>query len=309
MRTLLVAAFVAAFAAEMLVAWGQVTFRSGVEVVRLDVSVTRGGRPVTGLTADDFDVRDAGVPQHMDGVLVEKLPLSVVLVLDMSWSVDGTVLRHLVEAAQTLAAAIRPADRAALITFSKGVTVRVPLTTDVSTIRSALASLAVEENHTALRDAVSTALRLVVGHETRPLVMAFTDGCDNSSRISESDVLDTARRIRVVMHAIMLGDCGRSGAASPGRPNGTGRAELDRLAFLQSVVGSTGGRLWLLESTSSRQLPQSFTRALDEMRARYVLTYYPQGVARDGWHELKVRLKRGRADIKARSGYFVPPRE
>src|SRR3989304_3875879 len=138
MRTLLVAAFVAAFAAEMLVAWGQVTFRSGVEGVRLDVSVTRGGRPVTGLTADDFDVRDAGVPQHMDGVLVEKLPLSVVLVLDMSWSVDGTVLRHLVEAAQTLAAAIRPADRAALITFSKGVTVRVPLTTEVSTIRSAL---------------------------------------------------------------------------------------------------------------------------------------------------------------------------
>src|SRR3972149_1305532 len=111
MRTLLVAAFVAAFAAEMLVAWGQATFRSGLEVVRLVVSVTRGGRPVTGLTADDFDVRDAGVPQHMDGVLVEKLPLSVVLVLGMSWSVDGTVLRHLVEAAQTLAAAIRSEER------------------------------------------------------------------------------------------------------------------------------------------------------------------------------------------------------
>ena len=43
------------------------------------------------------------------------------------------------------------------------------------------------------------------------------------------------------------------------------------------------------------------------MRARYLLTFYPQGERRVGWHALKVSLKRGRADITARPGYVVPP--
>jgi hypothetical protein len=41
------------------------------------------------------------------------------------------------------------------------------------------------------------------------------------------------------------------------------------------------------------------------MRARYLLTYTPQGVTSPGWHPLKVKLQRGRADITARPGYFV----
>ena len=48
-----------------------------------------------------------------------------------------------------------------------------------------------------------------------------------------------------------------------------------------------------------------FTSALEEMRARCLLTYTPKGEARAGWHELKVRLRSGRADIIARPGYFV----
>ena len=41
------------------------------------------------------------------------------------------------------------------------------------------------------------------------------------------------------------------------------------------------------------------------MRARYLLTYTPRGVRQPGWHELKVKLKSGSADVTARRGYFV----
>ena len=70
---------------------------------------------------------------------------------------------------------------------------------------------------------------------------------------------------------------------------------------------TTGGRHW--SATSDRQLRELFTSALEEMRARYLLSYTPRGVVRPGWHELRVRLKNGRADITARPGYFVaaPP--
>ena len=79
------------------------------------------------------------------------------------------------------------------------------------------------------------------------------------------------------------------------------RVESDR--FLERLAESSGGRTW--SATSDRQLRELFTSALDEMRARYLLTYTPKGVARAGWHELKVRLRNGRADVTARPGYFV----
>ena len=65
----------------------QTTFRTGVEVVELDVSVTRGGRPVPGLDAADFALADNGVTQEVQSVTLDRLPLSVVLTLDTSSSV------------------------------------------------------------------------------------------------------------------------------------------------------------------------------------------------------------------------------
>ena len=66
------------------------TFTSRVEVVRIDALVTDiSGKPIAGLTPADFEVVDNGVPQHVDLVLAEQLPLNVVLALDLSGSVAG----------------------------------------------------------------------------------------------------------------------------------------------------------------------------------------------------------------------------
>src|SRR5262245_61749954 len=70
-------------------------FRSGVEVVELDVSVTRGGQPVAGLTAHDFALTDNGVLQVIDSVTLDQLPLSILLALDTSLSVAGDRLKPL----------------------------------------------------------------------------------------------------------------------------------------------------------------------------------------------------------------------
>ncbi len=74
--------------------------------------------------------------------------------------------------------------------------------------------------------------------------------------------------------------------------------------FLASIVAA-GGRHW--PEASGEQPKPLFAQALDEMRARYLLTFYEQGEWRAGWHALKVSLKRGRADIIARPGHVVPP--
>jgi len=255
-------------------------FRSGVEVVEIDVSVTRGGLPVQGLTARDFAVSDNGVAQEVESVTLDRLPLSVTLLLDTSMSVAGDRLAHLVQAGEGLVDALRPDDRASLITFSHLVDLRVPMTGDKAAVRAALRQMT-GFGATALHDAVELALSLQPHDRTRPLILIFTDGADTTSWLSEEAVVDTTRRVGVVVHAV--------------------RVESDR--FLDRLADSSGGRTW--SATSDRQLRELFTSALDEMRARYLLTYTPKGVARAGWHELKVRLRSGRADITARPGYFV----
>lgn len=264
----------------LLVAQAPAVFKSGIEIVELDVSVTRGGQPVQGLTAVDFALADNGVAQQVQSVMLDRLPLSVTMVLDTSESVAGDRLAHLVQAGDGLTAALRPHDRAALITFSNVVDERVAMTADLAAIRSGLQSIR-SAGATALRDAIHLALELQAHDRTRPLVLVFTDGRDTASWLAEDAVIDTARRVGVVVHAV--------------------RVESDQ--FLDRLADSSGGRTW--SATSDRRLRELFTRALEEMRARYLLTYTPSGVRSPGWHDVKVRLKNGRADITARPGYFV----
>jgi len=255
-------------------------FRSGIEVVRLDVSVTRGGMPVRGLTAQDFVLTDNGAAQKVESARLEELPLSVTLMLDTSSSVSGDRLAHLIQAGSELTGALHADDRAALITFSHAVDLRVPMTHDFSRINAALALLN-GAGATSLRDAVHLAIELAPDDATRPLLLVFTDGHDTSSWLTEEAVLDTTRRAGVVIHVVRVGSD----------------------AFLDKLTGASGGRMW--KATSDRQLRELFTRALEEMRARYLLTYTPAGVGHPGWHEIKVRLNVGRADITARPGYVV----
>jgi len=255
-------------------------FRSGVEVVELDVSVMRGAQPVVGLTTRDFAVSDDGKPQEIESVTLDTLPLSVLLALDTSGSVSGERLRHLLDAGEGLTRALRPNDRAALLTFSHAIELAVPLTADLNTVRQTLYRIR-PGGSTALRDAIQVALALRPHDRTRTLLLVFTDGKDTASWLSANAVLDSARRAGIVVHVV--------------------RVESDN--FLDQLTQATGGRTW--SATSDRQLRELFTGALEEMRARYLISYTPRGVSKPGWHELKVKVKTAGADVTARPGYFV----
>jgi len=268
------------------------TFKSGVSLVRLDVSVTHNRQPVRGLTARDFKILDRGVAQRVESVtLGDELPVSVMMALDISGSVDGVRLNHLIEAGRGLVNALRPADRAALVTFSSEVRVPVPLTSERPPILSALGDLK-GRGATAVRDAVWAALNLRPDDDTRSMVLVFTDGLDTASWLSASQLVTGAQRLGVVIHAIALGG---------GGPVTFVRGERQP-PLLEALTDAAGGRQW--SATSSRDLRELFTRAIDEMRARYLVTFYPRGTPGAGWHELKVDAS-GRGEVRTRAGYFV----
>jgi Ca-activated chloride channel family protein len=257
------------------------TFRSGVEVVRVDVLVTESGGPLTGLSADDFELRDNGIVQRIDVARLEQLPLNVVLALDTSASVAGDRLQHLRDAAGRLLAAMRPPDRAGLVTFSHVVSQPLGLTIEMDRIRAALAA-APAPGDTSLIDGAFAGLDLARSEDGRGLLIIFSDGLDTASWLTADAVLDTAKRANVVVY-------GASAGQTPA-------------PFLNDLTSATGGSV--LRTTSSEKLEAAFVEILQEFRLRYLLTYTPRGVETPGWHRLDVRVKTRKATVKARPGYL-----
>lgn len=271
-------------------------FRSGVDMVRVDALVTWEGRPVTGLSAADFEIRDNGVPQRLS--LVTRVgSITVLPVLDTSSSVVGDRLRELVAATRALIQSLRPGDSVGLMTFSQQVTLQVPVApwhADSPALADVLNAVQAR-GRTAINDALFAGLTLAANDEGRSLLILFSDGQDSASWLTMRAVEDAARKSSTVVYVVAVGLDDPAPAAG------------DHKKFLRTIVDVTGGQLLQAESAGLRE---QFVRILDEFRQRYVLAYIPDGVRQDdGWHTIKVRLKSKAASVKARSGYFPANRK
>lgn len=280
----------------------QARFSSRVEAVRVDVLVTENGRPVRGLAADDFEIRDNGVSQKVELLIAEKMPLNLVLALDRSESVSGERLQHLKLAANALIGKLDAGDRLALLSFNHALTLQSPLTADVKRIHEAIEQIS-PGGSTALFDAVYTAIVLGESNVGRSLVIVFTDGADTSSYLRRRSVLDSARRTDVVVYgAVVAGVARARSVEDAGRKAGAlVKVEPTLEGFVEDVAEQTGGNLVKIEST--KDLREAFLRILEEFRNRYVLSFSPSNVEKNGWHRLEVRVKNRRVSVKARTGY------
>jgi Ca-activated chloride channel family protein len=285
----------------------QGTFRSGAEGVRIDVQVTEAGRPVIGLTADNFEVRDGGVRQAIDAFALKNAPLSVLLALDASASVNGAALAHLREAARAAVSALREEDEAALLTFAERIELGAPWGVDREGVSAAIAGI---DGHgsTALNDALVSSLTLSDQARGRRVAIVFTDGRDTISYLEAKTVLAAALASDVVVYAVSAGppviDANRDRRLLGGR-SAQDRFDEDPTlypyALLQRLTEETGGAQIHVDST--RDLAATFAAIVDQFRMRYVLTYTPTGVAKPGWHPLEVKLKGRSGTVRARRGY------
>jgi VWFA-related protein len=95
----------------------QPVFRGTGDAVRVFVTVTdRDGRLVTTLTKSDFEVRDEGKPQPITRFDNSPQPIRLIVMLDVSGSMDGN-LALLRAASEQLFARLRPLDLARVGTF------------------------------------------------------------------------------------------------------------------------------------------------------------------------------------------------
>jgi VWFA-related protein len=258
-------------------------FEARRDLVRVDALVTEHGRPLAGLTAADFEIRDNGVLQRVDLMLSDEAPINAILALDLSESVAGDRLEQLRQANHALVGALRPDDRTALVGFTHAVRLRAPLTTDRAGVLGALHAPG-GFGGTALFDASYTGLVLGDTDQGRSLMIVFSDGVDTASWLTAEAVHDAAQRTDTVAYAVSL----------PG----------SRRTFLRDLAAETGGSVF--EATSAGNLGATFVKVIDEFRHRYLLGYSPTDKNRVGWHRLDVRVKsRGGVSVKARPGYLL----
>jgi VWFA-related protein len=270
----------------------QQPFRSAVEGVPVDVLVTEGRAPVTGLTAQDFELRDAGVRQEIQSVSRGDVPLSVVIGFDVSRSVEGAPLEHLRAAVDTAIGTLTDSDRVALLAFNNLLALKTGSFAAPDRAAEAIADIQAT-GPTSVYDAAFASLLMRDPRGGRSVVLLLSDGDDTASWLDAPSVLRVARRTDAVVYSIGLKNRLETMAY---RVDIAAHMALENddteedASFLVRLAAATGGRV--LYADRVEDLDVRLVEALRELKSRYLLTYTPRGVEGHGWHPIDVRVKR-----------------
>ncbi len=268
------------------------TFRAGTQLVSLFATVTDAQkRLVPDLTKDDFEVLDDDRPQPLAFFQNEIQPITVVVMLDTSASMTGTI-ELLRQAAEQFLIRLLPADKGRVGAFNDKIQFSSRFTSDRDELVGDVKDLDYG-NGTRLYDALGASLDELKGIEGRRVVLVFTDGDDTESSIGLGKVIDHARSEEVMVYAIGLESNYFNGQRMV-------RTRPDR--GLRKIADETGGGYFELQKTS--ELAPTFTRVAQELHSQYVLAFTPTSL--DGKvHKLIVRTKQPGMTARARRSYLA----
>jgi Ca-activated chloride channel family protein len=255
------------------------------DAVLVPVIVTDNGEFVRGLKQDDFEVFEDGVVQPISSIVSEDAPLDLVLAIDISGSMEHA-LTDVKAAVKQLLAKLRPGDAATLVGFNDTTFVVAEREKDQGAREEAV-ELLTSWGGTALYDATVRALDLVSREWGRKGVVIFSDGDDRHSLTQRETAMARVQASDAMLYTVGFG----SGATVP-RLRGS----------LQTYASATGGRPFFPRHT--KDLDGVFDEIVAELANQYVLTYSSTNLKLDSkWRDIKVQVRKGKYDIRARRGY------
>lgn len=273
--------------------------RLDVRLVELYVVVTdRAGRPVRGLTRDDFRLLQDGRDQAIAGFDdAGSSPLSLGLALDSSASMF-LKLPDVREAARTLlTGGLAARDRALLVDFDSEPRLVTGITGDLGIVSSGL-DLMRADGGSDLFEGIVFSLQQLQGVAGRKALVVYSDGIGEGEKTSYRDCIREARRSNVPIYLIVTNQRAAQAAESGILERLDGYAErLDRLA------AATGGRAYFVRP--SQNLREVYDGILRELRSQYLLTYYPREAAPEVWRKVDVELKKGGYQARTVSGFYT----
>jgi VWFA-related protein len=279
-------------AAAVILAHGQARpFRSGAELVRLTVTVTdRNGTVVRALPSDAFAIAEDGMPRPIAQFAAETVPLTLVVALDLSTSMQGRRIASARTAILALLDRLGPDDEFVVIGFNDRVFNITDGTKDRAAVTRALAAVH-PGGPTALYDAVNTGVRLLdrAAHNRKTLLL-ISDGRDavpsslppgqqrpgddgGVTEARETAALGIVRRSEALLYAV---------AMNVTSPEGQDVSALERL------TAPTGGAT--VAAATDEAAVRAAERIGGELRIQYVMGFVPDH--HDGkFHRVEVAIK------------------
>jgi Ca-activated chloride channel family protein len=272
------------------------TFHSETKLVRLLVNVKNAaGELIGSVDKDEFTVFDNGVPQEI--AIFERYttkPISISLLVDTSgsaakdWALEVKSMRKFLNA---LFREGNERDAASLLTFNYDVTIQQDFTRNAQRLEDRLKGIK-PEGGTSLYDGIFHASQQLQRRDGRHVIVVVTDGGNTTGARAYKDAKEAAQHADVVMYPIVIvpieNDAGRN---------------LGGEHALQTLAHDTGGR-WF--DPTINQVDQTFAEILRDLRAQYMLGYYPKNLPDNtpNFHPLRVDIKRPDLRAQTRTGYY-----
>jgi len=285
------------------------TYHASVADVQVDAEVVDGRRQIDGLMQQDFVILDEDKPRQIVYFGHSSVPLELVLLLDVS----GSVQKYLKDIAAIATSALRkltPQDQVAVMVFSRDTWIEQSLTSDPAEIAQAIEQAAHEQpfgSGTRINAAVQSAAKFLERNRQatmqRRAILIVTDNDGMSYGVRHDDVLRDLYTADALLDAIVVGRHPHPPAARPGAVINSDFAFDD----VYPLAAATGGQA-IAASKPERKLAE----VLERIRDRYSLVYHaPSGAQPGAYRHIRVELseaarqKHPHAEVHARDGYYV----
>jgi VWFA-related protein len=276
-------------------------FRTGVSLVRIDAQATAGVGLIEGLTKDDFIIHDNGALQPILYVSQDEDPLDLMLLFDVSGSMQPA-MRRLAVSAHTALSELRKGDRVAVADFNTAAQLLAPFNDNLDEVTQKVGDI-VDVRYGGgtfilkdIDDAAKNFSRNADEHR-RHAILIFTDN-EGQCSAREKTVVD-----RLWQSDILL--CGLIVPTGP-----MIRTNFPTLGACENMLGAaekTGG-----ESVNANDPGHTFREMVRRMRKRYSIFYATPnakaGTARKVTVDLSeaAKTRNPNAVVLARKGYLIP---
>jgi Ca-activated chloride channel family protein len=275
----------------------RVIFRSAVDLVTIQASVRDAhGRALSGLSRADFEVRDNGQLRPILSLQSDRRsPVTLAILVDISGSMGvSSKIAMARQAFDSVLNQLRDGeDEVALFTFDSSLHERRGFTADLTSLKDELWNFEAFGT-TSLYDATAaTARRLADRSGTHKAIIVLTDGMDTSSTLRAPEVSALASSIDVPVFIVAT-------VPSLDQRIMLEAAPHSEAADLRDLAEWTGGQLVFASSFTESVMVAS--NLVNQLRQQYILAIEAAGGSE--WRRLDVRVTRGAAVVRARSGYF-----
>jgi Ca-activated chloride channel family protein len=283
-------------------------FKVDSVLVPLPVSVVdAGGRAITNLKLNDFELRVDGKPAEIGDLARSESPIRLAMLFDNSSSVRVAREFEKDAAVRFFRQVVRPEkDLAALFSVSTTTTMQQPLTRDVSSLVGAIQLFPPPEGATALLDGIAEAATYLAEAQGRRVIVIVSDGDDTVSDYTLEQTLKAVQIANCQIYVVKTTDFEnykRTGIRG-------GNANIRQLAAerrMMELTKQTGGAVY--SPIDEDELDRAFSQISAELSQQYILSYYPEvdNEKRGEFREISLAVKsKPNTTVRTRKGYYVP---